>query len=284
MDPRKEPLPSSDERVRGERRRAPLPAVAREDLIRRKRQLFTTTAPISVQEHQHQPPVLPQRASGDQPHRDREREDESGRATYPGTSKLPPDQRGENHAGQCSDDAGDARYDQGARANSADNVDVAESGEVVRRRKRRRISPPTQAPPEYLNRRELLGLVPLCMSSIDTLEKAGIFPSRFVLSPTTRVAWKRKEVVQFLEQRAAKRVHAVRSPEATQGRTDLITREHSDRRVSPTWPPRTSALQHQDPDPEPPGGREAASQQMNSSCRRVGRRRSPPALSQSKRI
>jgi predicted DNA-binding transcriptional regulator AlpA len=63
---------------------------------------------------------------------------------------------------------------------------------------------------EYLSRRELLELVPLSMSSIDSLEKAGQFPSRFVLSPTTKVCWKRREVIRFLEQRAAKRVHAVR--------------------------------------------------------------------------
>jgi predicted DNA-binding transcriptional regulator AlpA len=99
----------------------------------------------------------------------------------------------------------------------------------VRRRKRRRTSPPSQAPPEYLNRQELLALVPLSMSTIDKLEKAGIFPSRFVLSPTTRVAWKRREVVRFLERRAAKRVHAVCSPAAAQDRTSSTNREHSNR-------------------------------------------------------
>ena len=61
---------------------------------------------------------------------------------------------------------------------------------------------------DYLSRRDLLALVPLSMSSIDTLEKAGQFPSRFVLSPTNKVCWKRHEVIRFLEQRAAKRLHA----------------------------------------------------------------------------
>jgi predicted DNA-binding transcriptional regulator AlpA len=46
------------------------------------------------------------------------------------------------------------------------------------------------------------------MSTIDALEKKRAFPSRFVLSPTVRVCWKRREVIQFLEQRAAKRVYA----------------------------------------------------------------------------
>jgi predicted DNA-binding transcriptional regulator AlpA len=53
----------------------------------------------------------------------------------------------------------------------------------------------------------LLALVPLSMSAIDDLEKKGIFPSRFKLEPTTRVAWKRREVVRFIEQRANRRVH-----------------------------------------------------------------------------
>ena len=61
---------------------------------------------------------------------------------------------------------------------------------------------------DYLSRRDLLALVPLSMSTIDTLEKAGQFPSRFVLTPTNKVCWKRHEVIRFLEQRAAKRVHA----------------------------------------------------------------------------
>ena len=62
------------------------------------------------------------------------------------------------------------------------------------RRKRRRRTPLAQTPRAYLNRVELLTLVPLSMSSIDNLEKDGVFPSRFRLEPTTRVAWKRREV------------------------------------------------------------------------------------------
>lgn len=60
---------------------------------------------------------------------------------------------------------------------------------------------------EYLDRAELLALVPLSMSSIDTLEKQGVFPSRFRLEPTTRVAWKRREIEKFMATRAARRVH-----------------------------------------------------------------------------
>ena len=72
-------------------------------------------------------------------------------------------------------------------------------------------TPKTRAPPDYLDRRGLLALIPLSMSTIDALEKAGVFPSRFILTPTTRVAWKRSEVVRFLEQRARIRVHPDRS-------------------------------------------------------------------------
>jgi prophage regulatory protein len=76
-----------------------------------------------------------------------------------------------------------------------------------RRPQRRRRDP--QPPPtrEYLTRRDLLAVVPLSMSTIDDLEKRGIFPSRFRLEPTVKVAWKRREVLQFLEQRARQRVH-----------------------------------------------------------------------------
>jgi predicted DNA-binding transcriptional regulator AlpA len=76
---------------------------------------------------------------------------------------------------------------------------------------------------EYLSRRELLALVPLSMSSIDALEKAGLFPSRFILTPTTKVCWKRREVIQFLEQRAAERVHAARTS-SDQSANDLPTK------------------------------------------------------------
>jgi prophage regulatory protein len=73
------------------------------------------------------------------------------------------------------------------------------------RRKRRRRVPQPLPPRDYLTRHELLALVPLCMSSIDALEKRGIFPARFKLEPTCRVAWVRREVVRFMEQRARKR-------------------------------------------------------------------------------
>jgi prophage regulatory protein len=94
---------------------------------------------------------------------------------------------------------------------------LCSSDEQVRGERRR--APLPSAPREYLSRRELLQLVPLSMSSIDALEKAGEFPSRFVLSPTTKVCWKRREVIRFLEQRAAKRrVH--RTPGAPDAAVD----------------------------------------------------------------
>jgi prophage regulatory protein len=73
--------------------------------------------------------------------------------------------------------------------------------------KRQRARGPPALLRDYLTRAELLELVPLSMSTIDNLEHAGVFPSRFKIDPTTRVAWRRKEVERFMEQRAAKRVH-----------------------------------------------------------------------------
>jgi len=76
----------------------------------------------------------------------------------------------------------------------------------VEHRGRRPRRPPRARPPsDYLTRRELLDLVPLSMSSIDSLEKRGLFPARFRLNPINRVVWKRREVVKFIEQRARPR-------------------------------------------------------------------------------
>ena len=93
----------------------------------------------------------------------------------------------------------------GERKNAEPTANPAQPEEPPRKRRRR--SPPRQMPREYLTRYELLALVPLSMSSIDNLEKSGVFPSRFRIEPTTRVAWKRKEVERFMAQRAAKRMH-----------------------------------------------------------------------------
>jgi len=60
----------------------------------------------------------------------------------------------------------------------------------------------------YVTKRELVLLVPLSLSTIDRLEQRGAFPSRFIIAPTNRVAWKRKEIEKFMEERAANRVHA----------------------------------------------------------------------------
>jgi prophage regulatory protein len=75
---------------------------------------------------------------------------------------------------------------------------------LLKRQKQR----PAEKP--YLGRRDLLALVPLSMSSIDTMEKTGEFPSRFVLSPTVKVCWKRSEVIAFLDKMSKQRVHPVR--------------------------------------------------------------------------
>ncbi len=85
-----------------------------------------------------------------------------------------------------------------------------ESREVAHRRKRQSLP---QIPRDYLDRRELLELVPLSMSTIDTLEKKGEFPSRFVLSPTVKVCWRRHEAEKWLAERARKRVHQGLKPD-----------------------------------------------------------------------
>jgi predicted DNA-binding transcriptional regulator AlpA len=75
---------------------------------------------------------------------------------------------------------------------------------------RRRKRPPRPVPEglrEFYTRRELLVAVPLCMATIDALEKKGIFPARIPLTPTRRVVWRRREVEKFMEDRARQRVH-----------------------------------------------------------------------------
>jgi predicted DNA-binding transcriptional regulator AlpA len=84
--------------------------------------------------------------------------------------------------------------------------DEQESDKPHRQRGRRKPKP--RGPPsDYMDRHELLATVPLSMSTIDELEKRRIFPSRFILEPTVKVAWKRGEVIKFMEQRAKRRVH-----------------------------------------------------------------------------
>jgi predicted DNA-binding transcriptional regulator AlpA len=83
---------------------------------------------------------------------------------------------------------------------------------------RRRKRPPPPVPEglrEYLRRRELLAVVPLSMATIDALEKMGAFPARIVLTPTTRVVWRRREVEKFLEDRARNRAKPARSKAAS---------------------------------------------------------------------
>jgi predicted DNA-binding transcriptional regulator AlpA len=50
----------------------------------------------------------------------------------------------------------------------------------------------------FILRRELLTIVPLSMATIDRLEAVGQFPKRVRLEPTSRVAWLRREVANFL--------------------------------------------------------------------------------------
>jgi len=70
---------------------------------------------------------------------------------------------------------------------------------------RRRRRPRHVIESEYVGRDELLQMVPLARTTIDSLERRGLFPKRFVLRPTHRVAWKRSEVMKFLDDNAKRR-------------------------------------------------------------------------------
>ena len=62
---------------------------------------------------------------------------------------------------------------------------------------------PEPLPPrDLILRSELLELVPLSVTTIWRLERAGQFPRRIPISEK-RVAWRRSEIEAWLEQRAA---------------------------------------------------------------------------------
>jgi predicted DNA-binding transcriptional regulator AlpA len=147
------------------------PILRAPDRSHRKRQLLSNTAPISTKRDQ-------------------------GISTEPAG-----DSRG------IEGDKCERRVDEFSGAQAVAGVPRWSTSAEEPQRKRRRSTPLAQTPRDYLNRVELLTLVPLSMSSIDNLEKGGVFPSRFRLEPTTRVAWKRREVEKWLAERACKRVH-----------------------------------------------------------------------------
>src|SRR5262249_3396109 len=57
----------------------------------------------------------------------------------------------------------------------------------------------------FVQRAELLTLVPQSMSTIDRLEAEGQFPKRIRLEPTNRVAWARREIMTYLRHLANRR-------------------------------------------------------------------------------
>jgi len=68
--------------------------------------------------------------------------------------------------------------------------------------------PPPRVPhveSSFVQRAELLTLVPHSMSTIDRLEAKDQFPKRIRLEPTTRVAWVRREVTGYLRHLAKRR-------------------------------------------------------------------------------
>ena len=68
--------------------------------------------------------------------------------------------------------------------------------------------PPPRVPhvqSSFVQRAELLTLVPHSMSTIDRLEAEGQFPKRIRLEPTSRVAWLRREVTGYLRHLAKRR-------------------------------------------------------------------------------
>ena len=57
----------------------------------------------------------------------------------------------------------------------------------------------------FVQRAELLTLVPQSMSTIDRLEAEGQFPKRIRLEPTNRVAWVRREIMTYLRHLARRK-------------------------------------------------------------------------------
>ena len=77
--------------------------------------------------------------------------------------------------------------------------------------------PPPRVPhveSSFVQRAELLTLVPHSMSTIDRLEAKGQFPKRIRLEPTTRVAWVRREVTGYLRHLAKRRQSVAEDVEA----------------------------------------------------------------------
>ena len=99
---------------------------------------------------------------------------------------LPPDQRSPHPGGE-----------------TAPQFEQAPPTPVARKRRRARAPPVLR---DYLTKRDLVLLVPLSMTTIDRLERQGIFPARFVIAPTNKVAGAAARSSDFMSTRAARRV------------------------------------------------------------------------------
>ena len=94
--------------------------------------------------------------------------------------------------------------------------------------------PPPRVPhveSSFVQRAELLTLVPHSMSTIDRLEAKGQFPKRIRLEPTTRVAWVRREVTGYLRHLVRRTRSAAEEDHVEAANGELVARS---KRSGPT--------------------------------------------------
>jgi predicted DNA-binding transcriptional regulator AlpA len=81
----------------------------------------------------------------------------------------------------------------------------------------------------FVQRAELLTLVPQSMSTIDRLEAEGQFPKRIRLEPTSRVAWVRREIMTYLRHLARRKQSVAQEDHIEAANEELVARLESKR-------------------------------------------------------
>jgi len=78
----------------------------------------------------------------------------------------------------------------------------------------------------FVQRAELLTLVPQSMSTIDRLEAEGQFPKRIRLEPTNRVAWVRREIMTYLRHLARRKQSVAQEDHIEAANEELVARSN----------------------------------------------------------
>ena len=118
--------------------------------------------------------------------------------------------------------------------------------------------PPPRVPhveSSFVQRAELLTLVPHSMSTIDRLEAKGQFPKRIRLEPTTRVAWVRREVTGYLRHLAKRRQSAAKEEHVNQVFATLLKQSGPTPEDQPANPDHSFAPASATSGRNPDGGR-----------------------------